>query len=538
MASRNLTVFIADLKGFTPKTASSSRQELNDMLARYRKLITPVIERCGGHVVKELGDAFMVTFESPTNAVAAGALLQRLLGDRNAGVAEEERIEVRVAIHCGEVEVSANDIIGGAVNVASRVEGVAEVGEVYFTEAVFLTMNRSEVPSAEVGERVLKGIEKPVKLYRVLQDPADERYLRLLAGQPLEGAKAKSKRRSKIAAGLIIVLLLAIGGLAFTAWQTYNLPLARARALMEEGHHAEAVDSLTRAFDKKVPDAEALKLILEAAGKAIDARIAKNDFAGARELACKWCERWSSLRELPVSVSLAEAKHLLTNDRAQDAAEALKQTTSKYDDWRLHLELSRLYVRNDVRTLTQRGTKKYRHWGGHDLAVEAIHQAIRLLPPGKPIPREVKEELWKRFEKQPVGFGQFTLVHKYLVKVRELAAKHLLPDYRDRMVAACAGEDPRLRESSYATLTLAKDLKNVDLIAYHSWTVGHKSSRLKARDASAKYIKENAKTDAEKKRAAQILRKIGDQLAKSSSSTDKRIVAAIADVFETLEISD
>jgi class 3 adenylate cyclase len=533
MASRNLTVFIADLKGFTPKTAASSRQELNEMLARFRKLITPVIERCGGHVVKELGDAFMVTFESPTNAVAAGALLQRLLGDRNAGVAEAERIEVRVAIHCGDVEVSANDIIGDAVNVASRVEGVAEVGEVYFTEAIFLTMNRSEVPSAEVGERVLKGIDKPIKLYRVLQDPADERYLRLLAGQPLEGAEAKSRRRSRMMLGLIVVLLLAIGGLAFAAYYVYYLPVSRARSLMKAGHYAEAVESLTRSYDKKVPDAEALDLIVQAANKAIDARVEANDFAGARELACKWCKRWSSLRELPVTVALAEAKHLVANDQAQAAADAVRTAAKDYDDWRLRLELSRLYARKDV-YLREKGKRP--HWGKYDLAVEEIHQAIRLLPPGQPMPAEVAEELWKRFRDQPIGIRYSSSERFYNKRVRELAIKHLLPGYREKMVAGCVSDDDSLRANSYHVLTTAKKTEGVDFIVYHCRNLNYYWQSKQQLQLSEDYIVKNAKTDADRKRAIKVLSEIKARLENSKSSTDKRKAERFTRVLQALGV--
>jgi class 3 adenylate cyclase len=534
MASRNLTVFIADLKGFTPKTASSSRREVNELLGRFRNLITPVIERCGGHVVKELGDAFLVTFESPTNALAAGALLQRLLGDRNAGVAEGERIEVRVAIHCGEVEVSANDIIGDAVNVASRVESVAEVGEVYFTEAVFLTMNRSEVPSAEVGERVLKGIEKPIKLYRVLQDPADERYLCLLAGQPLEGAKVKSTRRANIILALIAVLFLAIGGLAFAAWYTYNLPVTRARALMDKGHHAEAVESLTRAYGEKVPDAEALKLIEEAAAKALDARIAKNDFAGARELATKWCERWTSLRGLSVKVALAEARHLVANDEAQAAADAISTAAKKYDDWRLHLELSRLYILKNV-YVKEKGKRP--HWGKYDVAITEIHQAIRLLPPDQPMPKEVQEELWNRFRNQPTGYGFHTSVGWHNKKVCELAGKHLLPAYRAQMIAGCASDDHKLRMNSYTVLEAAKDTKDVDLLAYHCQNMSYSGMSKKDKARSADYIK--TLTDAkQRKRAIELLTTIKSKLAKSTRYADKRAVKQLEEILTVLEVTN
>jgi class 3 adenylate cyclase len=178
--SRVLTVMFTDIKGFTERTSQSSRAELDTILDEHEDLLPPILRRFGGTVVKTVGDAFMVTFESPTNAVLCGVMIQDRLHERNEGVADEKRLEVRVAINSGEVVEREGDIFGEAVNIASRIEGITEASEIYFTESVYLAMNKAEVPSSEVGLRRLKGIPEAIKVYRVIQDRHSEQYQQLL----------------------------------------------------------------------------------------------------------------------------------------------------------------------------------------------------------------------------------------------------------------------------------------------------------------------------------------------------------------------
>jgi len=168
--TKNLTIVFTDMKGFTPRTSGQSRSATMDMLRRHRELLLPVIENRGGKLIKTIGDAFLVTFESPTDAVLTGMELQETLRTHNATLAEPDRIEIRVAINTGEVTLEEGDIYGEAVNIAARIEGIAEANEIYFTEATYLAMNKSEVPSAEIGYRVLKGIPHKIKVYRVLRE--------------------------------------------------------------------------------------------------------------------------------------------------------------------------------------------------------------------------------------------------------------------------------------------------------------------------------------------------------------------------------
>ncbi|MBN1688840.1 MAG: RDD family protein [Candidatus Omnitrophica bacterium] len=170
MKSQNLTIMFTDMKDFSAKTSAQSREATVDMIRRHKELLVPVIEGRGGKLIKSIGDAFLVTFESPTDAVLAGMALQSVLHEFNEKNPTPSRIEVRVAINTGEVSLDEGDVYGEAVNIASRIQGLAEPNEIYFTESTFLSMNKSEVPSAEIGYRILKGIPQKIKIYKVLKE--------------------------------------------------------------------------------------------------------------------------------------------------------------------------------------------------------------------------------------------------------------------------------------------------------------------------------------------------------------------------------
>jgi class 3 adenylate cyclase/uncharacterized RDD family membrane protein YckC len=169
-ATRHLTILLTDIKGFTDKTSSKSRAEISTMLDEHRAVVLPLLEARGGHLVKTIGDAFLMTFESPTNAVLAGVAVQEALAKLNEGRSADDRLEIRIAINSGEVNLMENDVFGEAVNITARIEGIAEAGQVYFTEAVYLAMNKSEVPSSEIGLMQLKGIPEKIRVYKVRRE--------------------------------------------------------------------------------------------------------------------------------------------------------------------------------------------------------------------------------------------------------------------------------------------------------------------------------------------------------------------------------
>lgn len=171
LKTANLAIVFTDIKGFTERTSRQTLEENQRLLQVHHQLLAPLFKAFGGRIVKSIGDAFLVTFESPTQAVLSGIAIQDRLWHHNRTAPESERLNVRVAINVGEVRLEGNDVFGEPVNIAARVEGIAEAGEVYFTEAVFLAMNKAEVPSQEVGAFELKGIPGKIRVFRVPPAP-------------------------------------------------------------------------------------------------------------------------------------------------------------------------------------------------------------------------------------------------------------------------------------------------------------------------------------------------------------------------------
>jgi len=271
MTTKTLTIMFTDIKGFTQRTSDSSRDNFNALMDAHERLLTPVFRHFEGRVIKTIGDAFLVCFDSPTDGVLCGLAIQEVLRQHNAAAAEKDRIEVRVAINLGEVELRDHDVFGDAVNVAARLEGVAEAGEVTFTEAVYLAMNRNEVPTTEVGERTFKGVPFPIRVYKVAEgDAAQAKRMREAVkltkdGPQFEGLRPRRANAGyKIgAAGAAAVAALVVAAVFFSGGA--RRAKSQARGLLAQGQELSALDVLDRALAKDPADAELRALAVEAA---------------------------------------------------------------------------------------------------------------------------------------------------------------------------------------------------------------------------------------------------------------------------------
>jgi class 3 adenylate cyclase len=192
MKTESRVVMLTDMKGFTAATSRQTREENARMLRLHDALLSPVIAAFGGQRVKSIGDAYLVLFAAPTEALLCAVAIQDRLADHAHRVVESERIEVRIALALGDVRLDGGDVFGEAVNLASRIEGEAESGEVWFSESVYWTLDRACVPVEEMGWRTLQGLKEEVRLFRVARaataGPADPPYahigLGLVAGLP------------------------------------------------------------------------------------------------------------------------------------------------------------------------------------------------------------------------------------------------------------------------------------------------------------------------------------------------------------------
>jgi len=195
-----------DIKGFTARTSGQSREENQLLLQRFEKLVAPLTRLFGGKVVKSIGDAFLLTFRSPTDALHCAMAIQDWQAELNAQQPSSKRFEVRVAINVGEVRVKGGDVFGEPVNIASRLESLADGGEIFFSEAVYLVMNKSEIPSQELGTRTLKGIPEAVHVYKIPKVSEVGSYR-------IKGAGA-SKLKGKVPDNALEPLSLPYGGIA------------------------------------------------------------------------------------------------------------------------------------------------------------------------------------------------------------------------------------------------------------------------------------------------------------------------------------
>jgi serine/threonine-protein kinase len=176
VTTATLAVMMTDIAGYTERTSRQSREEAARWLALHDNLLTRVFRAFGGKVIKTIGDAFLVTFQSPTDAVHCGMAIQDRLFLHNKTATAQDAIAVRVALSVGEVRLRGaigrgGDVFGEPVNLAARLEGVAEPGEVLFTDAVFATMNQAEVTAEQAGVHTFKGIARPVTAFRATPVP-------------------------------------------------------------------------------------------------------------------------------------------------------------------------------------------------------------------------------------------------------------------------------------------------------------------------------------------------------------------------------
>jgi formylglycine-generating enzyme required for sulfatase activity/class 3 adenylate cyclase len=138
-----------------------------------RDLIEPSIAEHHGRLVKTTGDGFLAIFDSPVEAVRCGIVVQQNMVGRNAALPKEQRIEYRIGVNLGDVIIEEDDIYGDGVNIASRLESIAEPGEVYISGGIYEQIKHKLVCGYEsLGDRKVKNITDPVRVYRILPDPA------------------------------------------------------------------------------------------------------------------------------------------------------------------------------------------------------------------------------------------------------------------------------------------------------------------------------------------------------------------------------
>jgi TolB-like protein len=166
---RRLTAILAaDVAGYSRLMGADEEGTLAGLKAHRRALVDPKITEHRGRIVKTTGDGILVEFASVVDALRCAVDVQRGMVERNADVAQEKRIEFRLGLHQGDIIIDGDDIFGDGVNVAARLEGLAEPGGICMSGRVQEdARGKLDVAFEDAGEQQLKNIERPVRVYRV-----------------------------------------------------------------------------------------------------------------------------------------------------------------------------------------------------------------------------------------------------------------------------------------------------------------------------------------------------------------------------------
>ena len=209
---RKLTAILsADVKGYSRLMGEDDEATVRTIKV-YREVITEIVQKHRGRVVDSPGDNILAEFASVIDAVGSAVEIQEELKTRNAELPEDRKMEFRIGVNLGDVIHEEERIYGDGVNVAARVESLADPGGICVSGTVFDQIE-SKLPLGYeyLGEQSVKNISKPVRIYKALMDPE-------AVGKVIGEKRAEPRRGQRVALAVVTVLLLIVGGLLI--WRT------------------------------------------------------------------------------------------------------------------------------------------------------------------------------------------------------------------------------------------------------------------------------------------------------------------------------
>ena len=206
---RLAAILAADVAGYSRLMGVDEEGTLSALKELRRELADPKIKEHRGRIVKTTGDGLLVEFASVVDAVRCAVEVQREMAERNAGVPEERRIEFRIGINLGDIIKDGRDIYGDGVNVAARLEALAEPGGICVNRVVRdQVRDKLDFAFEDAGEQRVKNIARPLRVYRIRPGrsagdddgcgPASARA----AGQALGGGAAVHQHERRPRAGV------------------------------------------------------------------------------------------------------------------------------------------------------------------------------------------------------------------------------------------------------------------------------------------------------------------------------------------------
>jgi adenylate cyclase len=213
MERRLSAILAADVVGYSRLMQHDEADTFERLRAHRKEVFEPAIAKHQGRVFKLMGDGLLAEFASVVEAVDCAALLQREMAQRNDGLPQDRRIDVRVGVHVGDVIVEGEDRHGGAVNIAARLQQLAEPGGICVSRQVVDHVTHKVSFGFEArGEEQLKNIPEPVRIYHVVMDSSTA------------GKTSHSSKRPGVwwfaAGAAVLILALAAAAVVWEPWGT------------------------------------------------------------------------------------------------------------------------------------------------------------------------------------------------------------------------------------------------------------------------------------------------------------------------------
>jgi len=203
---RLAAIVIADLVGYSRHMERDPTGTRERFLAIQKELVEAILAEHQGRIVNVMGDAFLIEFGSAVVAVKAVVEFQRRLAEQEAARKPDEQIQFRIGVNLGDIIVEGDDIHGEGVNIAARLEALAEPGGITVSGRVYEQLHDDvDVGYEFMGEQQVKNVERLVRAYKVLLDPAD-------AGKAPTVAKPSQRPRWQTVAAMAALLILILAG--------------------------------------------------------------------------------------------------------------------------------------------------------------------------------------------------------------------------------------------------------------------------------------------------------------------------------------
>jgi class 3 adenylate cyclase len=301
-------ILAADAVGYSRMMGANEEATLKTLSA-HRAVIDGIIEFHDGRIVGTAGDSVLAEFGSPVEAVRCAVEIQDALRTRNDSLPEDRRLQFRVGVNLGDVMIKGNDLLGDGVNVAARLEGIAEPGGICISASVYdLIRGKLDLGFHDIGEQSLKNIEHPIRVYRVARD----------GGVPpgsVRKARRKDGRGRSALVGLGAVVVAAAAGYGYLVW----LPQQRAAAEADLARAAAEAEAAKRQAAAAGATAEQAQRALEAERAAVQKAKADAEVARAR------AQTEAAKRRAETQLAAATR----ARDQAQREAEAAKAAARK-----------------------------------------------------------------------------------------------------------------------------------------------------------------------------------------------------------------